>query len=127
MPVDLDTTLPADGPATLAGTKAQLDIPASDTADDARIDRAVEAVNVVVRSMPGPRRQVRPATETDPAAWSAATVLGADMLAARVFKRHASPGGVEATSNGGVVYTLRTDPEVAALLMTGDYESPQVR
>ena len=47
------------------------------------------------------------------------------MLAARLFRRRNSPGGVEAFTDGAV-YVARTDPDVAALLSIGPYKPPQV-
>lgn len=53
---------------------------------------------------------------------------GAVMLAARLYRRRFSPGGLEGYSSGdgGLAYVQRNDPDIAQLLGLGIYKRPQV-
>lgn len=114
---------PADGPTTPEKVKAHLKI--EDAVDDAVIGDVVLAVNEFVESLP-----VAQVMNTDPAAadWSAgpSIVLGATMLAARLFERRNSPNGVAAFGDGATAYVQRNDPDVAILLRMGPYARPGV-
>lgn len=109
------------GPATLAGVKLQLGF--TDDTDDERLDSIVDAVNVVVRALP-----VTSGVDltADPIVWPATVVLGANMLAARLFRRKDSPSGVVDFGANGPVYVQRNDPDIALLLQLGDYAKPGV-
>jgi hypothetical protein len=110
--------LPADGPATLEGVKAELSI--SDDRSDTALGAKVRAVNVLVRTWPV-------AQAADGASdWSgddlANIVLGANMLVARLWQRRNSPLGFEAIADQGAVYVSRNDPDVAQLLGLGPWQ-----
>lgn len=53
--------------------------------------------------------------------------LGAKMLAARLFRRRNSPGGVENMNDMSPVYIQRNDPDIALLLRIGAHRLPKVR
>jgi hypothetical protein len=108
---------PDAGPATSPGVKGFLKI--TDTDDDAELADIVAAVNAVVRGLPV-------AVVVDAAAWPANITRGANMLAGRLFRRRATPSGVEAFGVDGVVYVSRNDPDIAMLLELGPYARPAV-
>lgn len=109
---------PADGPATTAKVKVQLQI--TDAGDDAVLDDIVAAVNAVVRGLPVAQ------LGDDVNAWPANVSHGANMLAGRLFRRRNSPSGIEAFGANGPVYVNRNDPDIAQLLQLGDYSKPAV-
>lgn len=113
----------AEGPTTVDLVKAQLTI--DDDVDDTLILGVVDAVNVKVQSWP-----VAQDADTDPAAedWSAWAhiVLGATMLAARLWRRRNTPDGVAGFSDAGPAYVSRYDPDVALLLQVGTNTKPAV-
>jgi len=119
--------LPADGPATLEGTKVHAGIDPTDVRDDARIAAIVRAVNGVVRSLPHPIANVGDSIGdgTGDPAWAPFTIEGANLLAARVWKRKGQPGGVEAIS-GSAAYVMRNDPDVAMFLGLDGWSAPAV-
>jgi hypothetical protein len=114
--------LPADGPATLAGVKAELGITEADTRSDAKLTARVLAVNAKVRTWPC----VEPASGA--AAWTEAqlggVVLGANMLVSRLYSRLGSPMGYEQVGGDLAVYVSRNDPDVAMLLGLGSWGDP---
>lgn len=65
-------------------------------------------------------------TTTSGIAWPADIALGAKMLAARLYRRRNSPGGVESLGELGPVYVSRNDPDLAQLLRLGRFARPQV-
>lgn len=110
--------LPTGGPATAeAVTTESGPIPA---ADAALVADAVDAVNAAVRSW----NCAALATGLD--AWPADIVKGANMLAARIYRRKNSPGGVESFGDLGPVYVQRRDPDIAMLLHIGTHAFPGV-
>lgn len=112
--------LPTEGPTARNDVKAWSGI--NDDRNDDQVDLVVNAVNAFVRRLPVAQR-----FNTDPAPeWSADVKLGATMLAARVFRRKNTPGGVEAAGAFGVAYVRRNDPDVAQMLELGEYGSPAV-
>lgn len=113
--------VPSGGPATTPKVKSLLKI--TDTADDGELDDIVAAVNVEVRGLPV-AAALAGGLETDP--WPANITRGANMLAARLFRRRNSPSGVEAFGVDGVVYVSRNDPDIAMLLKLGGYARPAV-
>ena len=119
--------LPAIGPLTdqkIPGVPDGLD---ADEAD--RLARIVGAVNGFVRGLPIAGRAYA-ATDTQEAAdalvWPDRIVEGAVMLAARLWRRKDTPGGVSTLGDGGVVYVRRNDPDVALLLEIGEHGKPGV-
>lgn len=84
----------------------------TDDADDDVVTEATNAANAFVARV----ARVNPPTDD--------VHTGATMLAARIYRRRNSPGGVEAFTDAAV-YISRTDPDVAALLSIGNYKSPQ--
>jgi hypothetical protein len=113
---------PTLGPATLAKVRARLSMAESDTGEDPEIPDVVEAVNVYVRGLPIAGRS----WAGDPAVWDPRFTLGADMLAARLFRRRNTPDGVAAVGDLGPVYIQRNDPDVALLLGVGSHTAPAV-
>lgn len=110
--------LPAAGPATPeAVTTESGPIPA---ADAPLIAAAVDAVNAAVRSWNCA------ALAVGKAEWPADVVKGANMLAARLYRRRNSPSGVEAFGDLGPVYVQRRDPDIAMLLHIGSHSYPQI-
>lgn len=112
--------LPDGGPSTLPAVKEHLGI--TDARDDTTITRKVEAVNALVRAWPCSSLAVGEADW----AKAPAVVEGANMLAARWFRRKGSPAGVESVGTLGAVYVMRTDPDIAMMLGLGPYAGPEV-
>jgi hypothetical protein len=112
--------LPVGAPTTLALVKIQLSIPAADDRNDLQLAQIVAAVNNVVRGMAVSEAAVG-ALE-----WPSRIVLGATMLAGRLFRRKNSPAGVEAFGQLGAAYVMRNDPDIAHLLKLGSYQTPQI-
>lgn len=106
--------LPATGPVTLAGVKAELSYTNVDAARDARIQTRVDAVNSWVRQLPVASDSLT--YGAPPPQWPAYITLGATMLATRLWRRKDSPSGVEAFTDGTAFYVQRNDPDVARLL-----------
>lgn len=118
--------LPDEGPATVAGTCAELSQPVP--APGQRLDQltaAVAAANGIVRDLP---IALLASTDPAPADWTGhdRVVLGANRLAARLDKRRGTPLGYEAFGEGGPVYINRNDPDLAQLLALGRYTPPMV-
>lgn len=113
--------LPTGEPTTKDKAKAWAGV--DDTVDDAVFVQLVAAVNAFVRGLPVAQRY-----DADPAlpAWPGTIELGATMLAARLYRRRNTPGGVEVATGLGFAYVRRTDPDVAQLLELGDYAAPAV-
>jgi hypothetical protein len=110
--------LPEEGPATLPGVKAQPAVGELD--DDEALGLYVNAVNELVRGLPcadSARGQER---------WPYRIQLGATMLAARLWRRRDTAGGVEVFGDGGIAYVRRDDPDIAQLLELGDWSKPGV-
>lgn len=107
-----------------ADVREQLRIGAGDTADDALITRCAAAVEPQVQ-------RARPdlwdaPTGDDPTYRPDAEVYqAAVMLAARLFRRRNSPGGVESFGDS-VTFVSRYDPEIQRALRTGAYAMPGV-
>lgn len=113
--------LPTAEPTTRDAVKTWVGI--NDARDDAVLDICVAAVNELVRGLP-----VAESSNTDPApeAWPNTITAGATMLAARLHRRRATPGGVEAAGDFGIAYVRRNDPDIAQMLQLGDYAPPRV-
>lgn len=120
-PVDEDQ---AAGPVLVAGpdgpTTPELlgQQPAAAGATPADLTIQAAAVNALVRRWLAEPVPVPPATV---AYWSSDVTLGATMLAARLYRRRNSAGGVEVYGGDGPAYVRRNDPDVAMLLGLGEY------
>lgn len=111
---------PTLGPATLPKVRSRLSLGEADTGEDPEITEAVEAVNVYVRGLP------IAAVSYVGDSWDARITEGANMLAARLYRRRNTPDGVAAVGDLGPVYIQRNDPDVAMALQIGAYTRPAV-
>lgn len=84
---------------------------------DADLVPVIDGVNAFVARLP----YVEPGGP-----WADDVRQGANMLAARIFRRRNSPAGVESVSELGAVYVQRSDPDVAMMLGIGTYARPIV-
>lgn len=57
---------------------------------------------------------------------AADTVLGAKMLAARIYRRRNSPNGVEAITEAGTSFVARYDSDISRLLKLDGYAGPRI-
>lgn len=119
--------LPETGPLEvdqdIPGVPAEDDLDADETE---RRDRIVGAVNRFVRGLPiSDRVNLDTQDAADTAGWDDQIIEGAVMLAARLWRRKDTPGGV-AISGDGAVYVRRNDPDVALLLELGEHAAPGV-
>lgn len=105
----------ADGPATLTGTLALVSL----TEDDAlgTVAAAVAATNSLVRGW------LDPAPDGE---WAAHHRYGATLLAARLWRRKDSPGGMLQFGMEAAVYVSGNWPDIAMMLGLGDYRIPRV-
>lgn len=105
----------SDGPATLDGTLVLV----SRTEDEAggSVAAAVAATNSLVRGW------LRPAPDGE---WAAHHRYGADLLAARLWRRKDSPGGMLQFGMEAAVYVSGNWPDVAMMLGLGEYRTPRV-
>lgn len=78
----------------------------------------VDAVNVYVESLPHIDRD-------EAGQWAATTHLGAILLAARLYRRKNSPGGIEAVGDS-MSYIARYDSDISRLLNTDSFRKPVV-
>lgn len=79
------------------------------------LDSIVIGVSVTVTDWHGPAHT-----------WSFRVVLGAIMLAAHLWRRRGTPGGVAGFTEEGVSYVQRHDPQAAMLLGLGGWTRPAV-
>lgn len=90
-----------------------------DAVGDATEEQALEGITAAVN-----------ATVTDwhgnPDTWSDRIHTGAVMLAAHLWRRRATPGGVAALTDEGTTYVQRHDPQAAMLLGLGGWTAPAV-
>lgn len=114
--------LPEGGPATLAGVKLQLKIPAEDTTEDEALNPVIASVNSTVRGWPC----CADAAGDDDWTGAPAVVGGATMLAARLYRRRNSPAGVELFTDQGAAYVMRSDPDIGMLLKLGSWSLPGI-
>lgn len=116
-------TQPETGPADVARVIARLGITGDPTPEELEnVTADVAAVNGVVRRLPVAELVAVDVVEE----WPERVTTGADMLAARLYRRRSTPSGVETFGDFGPVYVRRNDPDVAMLLELGDYARPQV-
>lgn len=85
------------------------------TEERGAMDSVVIAVTVTVTDWHGPAHT-----------WSFRVVLGAIMLAAHLWRRRGTPGGVAGFTEEGVSYVQRHDPQAAMLLGLGGWTRPAV-
>lgn len=110
--------LPTGGPATPEAVTIEAGpIPAG---TEPLVVEAVEAVNVMVRSLPAA------ALAVGQEEWPADLIKGANMLAGRLYRRRNSPNGVESFGDLGPVYVQRRDPDIGMLLSIGSHSFPGV-
>lgn len=57
---------------------------------------------------------------------AADTVLGAKMLAARMYRRRNSPAGIEAITDAGTAFVARYDSDISRLLRLDGFAAPRV-
>jgi Phage gp6-like head-tail connector protein len=91
----------------------------TDAADDDLIAEVVAATNAWVAATAYVREL------PDPNTWPDDVMLGAVMLAARLYRRRNTPSGVEPFIEGAV-YLPRRDHDVDAMLHQGYYAPPRV-
>lgn len=117
-----------EGPADFDQVKRRAGIPDDDVTEDDDLQLLVAAVNELVQALPVavPVTITGSGDQVDTVTWPARVQLGANMLAARLWRRKDTPGGVEAFGDFGVAYVRRNDPDVALLLQLGQYASPVV-
>lgn len=84
-------------------------------ADKKRFEAICDAVHALVAAWVPPTQHN-----------SAAVKLGAEMLAARLWRRRQSSTGVETLGDIGTIYVARYDPDIAQLLGIGSYAPPSV-
>lgn len=86
--------------------------------NDNTLALVLAAVNVYVEALPS--------IDRDPVgAWAGTTRLGAIMLAARIYRRKNSPGGIEA-SGDTVTYVSRYDSDISRLLNLESFRKPVI-
>ncbi|EGT5591768.1 phage head-tail connector protein [Corynebacterium striatum] len=90
--------------------KARLNI--TDSHDDSEIERVARATESLVSQWLGNDREHLAKEHIQ---------LGIEMLAARLFLRRNSPGGLEQMTELGPVYVSRSDGDIAQLLGLGAY------
>ena len=86
--------------------------------DLAALEMVLAAVNEYVESLPSIDRDVV-------GGWAGTTALGAVMLAARIYRRKNSPGGIEAVGDM-TTYVSRYDSDIARLLNIDTFRKPMV-
>jgi hypothetical protein len=102
---------PAAGPASAAAVAARLHVTAEE------VEVTVAAVNDLVSDWLVPRAD---------GTWRPKHVLGAEMLAVRLYRRRNSPEGVATFTAEGAVYVQRNDPDIGQLLELGAWARPVV-
>lgn len=105
----------ADGPATTEAVRSHLGLGTGEDVD--ALERACAGANAFLR-----RYKTEPA---DGHAWPDDYVLGTVMLAAQLYRRRNTPGGVEQFGETGV-YVRAIDADVERLLRIGRYAPPGV-
>jgi hypothetical protein len=103
------------GPATLEGTLALVSLPQDDASGS--VAAAVEATNSLVRGW------LPPAPDGE---WAPHHRYGANLLAARLWRRKDSPGGMMQFGMEAPVYVAGNWPDIAIMLGLGQYAPPRV-
>lgn len=93
-----------------------VDLPYGD--EDTHLSLVIPAVNAHVEGLPSIDRN-------PDGTWQATTQLGAVMLAARMYRRKNSPGGIEAVGEV-TTYVSRYDSDIARLLNIDSFKKPMV-
>lgn len=88
------------------------------TTDDFHLSSIVPAVNAYVESLPAIDRN-------EDNSWAETTQLGAIMLAARLYRRKNSPGGIESAGDT-VTYIARYDSDISRLLNIDTFRKPVI-
>lgn len=97
-----------------------LRLPESAADDDPTLAECVAATNAWAARIPYVADQMPADGDTgEPAPWPEDVTTGAIMLAARLYRRRNTPGGIEAGTDGGAVYVPRRDADVSTLLHLG--------
>ena len=111
---------------TAEDVKVWLRLAPDDTTDDQILADVVAAVNAWVAG-------TAYVAELDPVTWPPAAGLwpldvtqGATMLAARMYRRRNTPGGIESLGDAGAVYVPRRDGDVDVLLHQGAWAPPRI-
>jgi Phage gp6-like head-tail connector protein len=96
----------------------------TDTADDDLLADVVAATNHWVAQTAYVQDMVR--VWPDTGEWPPDVTQGAVMLAARLYRRRNTPGGIDATGPDMAVYVPRRDSDVDLLLHLGMWAPPRV-
>lgn len=104
---------------TVEDVKTWLHLAADDTSDDALLGEVVDATNAWVAATAYVKEL------PDPAVWPADVTQGAVMLAARLYRRRNTPGGIDALADQAV-YVPRRDADVDSLLHQAAFAPPRV-
>lgn len=91
---------------------------------DTHLEAVVSATIDLVDSLPDAPRM--PANEAGVRAWAPRTHQAAVMLAARLYRRRNSPGGIEAMTDGGATYVSRYDSDISRMLRIDGHTRPAV-
>jgi len=108
------TTPGQDGPTSVERVRTMLSLGED---QDAALAGPVAAVNSLVRGW------LKPDADGE---WDPRHRWGADLLAARLYRRKDSPAGVLPFGMEGAAYVQRNDPDVALFLEMGAYTAPRV-
>ena len=90
-----------------------------DTEETAALALVVDAVNVYVEALPSIDRDL--ALDQ----WAGTTRLGAIMLAARIYRRKNSPGGIESVGDT-MTFVSRYDSDISRLLNIDSFRKPSI-
>lgn len=90
-------------------------------ADQAILTEVVAAANAYVGGLPIVIDRQDPAAD-----WPAGVMLGATMLAARLYRRRNSASGVEAITESGAQYVARYDSDISRMLGIDGFKRPAV-
>lgn len=104
---------------TMDDVKTWLRLAADDSTDDDLLADVVDATNTWVARTAYVRELA------DPVVWPPDVTQGAVMLAARLYRRRNTPGGIESLADQAV-YVPRRDGDVDALLHRAAYAPPRV-
>lgn len=91
--------------------RAWLDARATDDA----MTTAAKAVTAYVNGLPAGRGE-----------WPESVLMGALMLAARLYQRRNSASGIEAFADAGTTYISRWDSDIGRLLQIDTFQRPAV-
>lgn len=113
------------GPATLAGARNRL--PTNQAVVDQELQDVVDGTNALIHERwHSPFLADADGLLTVPRVWSKNHLLGANMLASRLYTRRQSPAGIATFGELGTSYIQKSDPDVALLLGLGVHSKPGV-